>query len=231
MQTQPPFHPARILRPFLLACLALPTLPVAATTYTLVTPNYTSSYLGSAPSSPYTTAMHVTGSFTTAAPLPPNMSATAIAANGSNLVTAWSFNDGVINFTNANSALYGNYPTSFEISTDASGQIATYSIQLVSPAPPHSMDQTVATLVLNGSMTLTVGDAKCTLVNADNLCNNVNQAVATQSARYNGAGTWTMAADPPAASVAAVPALGPAGLGLLAAMLGGLAVRLGRRRH
>ena len=131
--------------------------------------------------------------------------------------------------TNANSALYGNYTASFEISTDASGQIATYSIQLVSPAPPHTVGQTVATLALTGSQTVTVGDAKCTWVNSDGLCNGVNEAVATQSARYSGPGTWTLAADPPAATVAAVPALGSAGLGLLAAMLGGLAVRRGRR--
>ncbi len=229
MQTHTPLFLTRVMRPLLLAFLALAALPATAATYVLTVPNYNASYLGPAPSAPYTTAMKVTGSFTTATPLPANMPLTAIATNGSNLVTAWSFNDGVQNFTNANSALYGNYEASFQVATDAAGQISSYSITLLSPPTPHFVNQTLANLVLNDTETLTVADATCTIVNAIDLCSSINQAAATQSGRYPGKGTWTMVAE--AATVASVPALAPVSLVLLALALGGLAVRRGRQQR
>ena len=68
-----------------------------ATTYTFVGSTYTTAF------SPYTTAMSVTGTFDTASPLPANMNNLDIGPNGSGLVTAWSFSDGVNTFTQANS--------------------------------------------------------------------------------------------------------------------------------
>ena len=76
----------------LAALLALILTPHAwATTYTLSGATYSSV------TSLYAGATGVTGSFTTASPLPPNLANAPIAGGtgGLGLVTSWSFNDGV----------------------------------------------------------------------------------------------------------------------------------------
>jgi uncharacterized repeat protein (TIGR01451 family) len=91
-------------------------------------------------SAPYTTSMSITGSFTTASPLPANMPITDIGPNGSNLVTAWSFNDGINTYTMANSVVLPQ-PGTFRIATDASGSITQFYIQMQQPLPPHTVGQ------------------------------------------------------------------------------------------
>lgn len=102
------------------------------TTYTYVGPTYT------AAGSPYTTAMSVTGTFDTATPLPANMPETDIGPDGSGLLTAWSFSDGVNTLTQANSS---PYPFSFNVATDAEGNITSFSILLLNPQPPNTIGE------------------------------------------------------------------------------------------
>lgn len=111
----------------------------SATTYVYTGQNY------NFVSGPYTTAMSITGSFTTASPLPANMPITDIGPNGSNLVTAWSFNDGVNTYTQANSVVLPQLGT-FRIGTDASGSIVSFYIQMEQPLPPHSVGQLLSVL-------------------------------------------------------------------------------------
>ena len=91
-------------------------------------------------SAPYTTSMSITGNFTTASPLPANMPITDIGPNGTNLVTGWSFNDGINTYTMANSVVLPQGGT-FRIATDASGSITQFYIQMEQPLPPHTVGQ------------------------------------------------------------------------------------------
>jgi hypothetical protein len=119
-------------------------LPFAASaaTYVYSGPNY------QFVQAPYTTSMSMSGSFTTANPLPANLSPTNIGPNGSNLVTSWSFNDGVNTFTQATSVPLPQAGT-FNIGTDGSGNINAFFIQLESPLPPHSVNQTINAITIS----------------------------------------------------------------------------------
>ncbi len=108
-----------------------------ATTYVYTGPHFTIVKV------PYDTSMSITGNFTTAAPLPPNMPLTDIGPNGSNLVTSWYFFDGVNNVTNSNSVPTPPAGSTFEVGTDASGNINTFRIQLEAPLPPHTVGETI----------------------------------------------------------------------------------------
>ncbi len=108
-----------------------------ATTYVYTGPNFT------IVKAPYDTSMSITGNFTTAAPLPPNMPLTDIGPNGSNLVTSWYFFNGVNNVTNSNSVPTPPAGGTFQVGTDASGNINSFRIQLESPLPPHTVGETI----------------------------------------------------------------------------------------
>jgi hypothetical protein len=105
-----------------------------ATTYTYTGLNYNFVAV------PYTTSMSITGSFTTASPLPANLPITDIGPNGTNLVTGWTFNDGINTYTQANSVVLPQLGT-FRIATDASGNITSFYIQIEQPLPPHAVAQ------------------------------------------------------------------------------------------
>jgi hypothetical protein len=109
-----------------------PSIALADTTYTYTSANYQSAV------APHTNSMHLQGSFTTAAPLPPSMPLTNIGPLGSGLVTTWQFNDGINSYNESNSMEYAGNPGSFAVSTDSSGNIATFRIGLMSPLPPHT---------------------------------------------------------------------------------------------
>lgn len=212
-----------------LALLALPAAPALAETYHFTSPNFTSAYIGAAgPTGAYTSSMRVTGSFTTAAPLPANMPLTPIGPGASPVrVTSWSFFDGVRTYTSADSALLYGLPAQFAVATDAAGQIIGHEIDLIQPPPPHALNQVVASLALNSTRTLVVGDSVCQAVSATPpvICTSVRQAGALESAQGAGGGTWTVTADP-----ASVPTLSLAGLAALGAALAGVAVASRRRR-
>jgi hypothetical protein len=73
-----------------------------------------------------------------------------IGPNGSGLVTAWSFSDGVNTFTQANSAplpIVG----AFAVGTDAKGNITSFGIDLESPQPPNAINDIMNSLDINSS--------------------------------------------------------------------------------
>ncbi len=115
--------------------VALPALMLAghacAMTYTLSGAKYGSGF------GVYQNIAGITGSFTTASPLPPNLNGVPIAGSGGfGLVTSWSFNDGVFTYTDANSDLWQNGVAaahSFSISTDSAGNITGFFIVLTIP--------------------------------------------------------------------------------------------------
>jgi|GEM_PF-823195 len=95
----------------------------SATTYAFTGPTYTS--IGNAaactvgPCASYTTAMRVTGFFTTNAPLAANLS----AANIYGQITAYSFTDGINTWTKSTGGAGNNRLVYLGVSTDASGNI------------------------------------------------------------------------------------------------------------
>ena len=122
-------------------------------------------------SGPYTTSMSITGSFTTASPLPANMAVTDIGPNGSNLVTGWSFTDTINTYTNANSVVLPQLGT-FRIGTDVTGSVTSFYIQLEQPLPPHTVSQllnvvTIANFTLTQSQDISA--APC-LTLSGNVC-------------------------------------------------------------
>ena len=103
---------------------------------TWVKADYTYTYTGnnfSLVQSPFTSDDGITGYFTVASPLGPNFASSDIGPVGLNLVTSWSFSNGLQTFDQNNS--YPEYALSnkFTVSTDASGNIKTAKIALMSP--------------------------------------------------------------------------------------------------
>ncbi len=136
-----------LIKPFLCFLLAIVASSAAlAATYVYSGPPYTS--VGGT----YNTGMRISGVFTTATPIPPNLSNTEIGVGGLRLVTSWSFSDGVTTFTNGDSSIYANdyslIPSGtgadFVVSTDAAGNITAFSIGLEKPRsvglPPIFVD-------------------------------------------------------------------------------------------
>ena len=114
------------------AVLMLTSQVSAATTYTLSGSTY------SFASSLYAGATGITGSFTTASPLPPNLNDAPIAGGtgGLGFVKSWSFNDGVFTYTDATSVPWtdgNNNAGSFAVSTDSKGNITSFFIVLTMP--------------------------------------------------------------------------------------------------
>jgi len=165
-----------------------------ATTYTYVGPNFT---IVQGPN--YTTAMSITGTFTTAAPLPANMSNTDIGPDGSNLVTAWSFSDGVNTFTQANSFPFAG-PGQFTIGTDSLGNVNSFFIGLISPGPPNTVGQLLNSLTMASFSSVEsqgINQNACTSLNG-NRCNNFNVSSDFGFASTSGAFTPNFgAASPP----------------------------------
>src|SRR5258708_25918407 len=79
--------------------------------------------------------MHITGSFTTPAPLPANMPYTYIGPPGSPIQT-WSFNDGLHTYSASDTSLLYAF-----VSTDSAGNIQSFSFGGLSPLPPNTIGQ------------------------------------------------------------------------------------------
>ena len=151
------------------------------TTYQYVGTYYTN------PTGTLTTSMRITGSFTTANPLPPNMPPTAIGPGGDGRAIAWSFFNGIDTFTQANSSeLYG-ITGYFSVGTDDLGNISYYNIGLVAPLPPHTV----------GGNNDFFWIAKATAVQAlDNAtCANVDGSNQCVFMSFSGAGTYSIMAE------------------------------------
>lgn len=201
--------------------LAVAPSTLGAATYTFTGDPY------AAPAAPFTAGMRVTGSFATAAPLPPNLPLTPIGPGGSNLVLAWSFSDGVTTYTQANSALFGDDPNAFRVSTDAGGNVVEYQVALVSPLPPHTVGQPIDAFQIasqSGSpLTQVDFQRPCDALTPGNSCFSTSN---DQVVEFIG-GSWSSRID-----VVSVPTLGMASLAALAVLLVAAALGLmrGRRR-
>ncbi len=103
------------MRKFVLAAaLVLLASGAQATTYTYTGVNF------DAASSPYTTAMSVSGSITLASPLAPNLVGADLLAS----LESWSFSNGVQTYSSAAPPLFQQVL----VSTDANGTIADWSV-------------------------------------------------------------------------------------------------------
>jgi hypothetical protein len=76
------------------------------------------------------------------------MAITDIGPLGSNLVTAWSFNDGINSYDQTNSVVLPQAGLTFRIATDASGSVTSFVIQIEKPLPPHVVGQAMAAITL-----------------------------------------------------------------------------------
>ena len=177
---------------------------VAATTYSYISPNYTAAEItGTGTGTPpvYTTAMHFSGSFTTASPLPANMPGTDIGPNGSNLVQSWSFNDGLHDYSAANS----NLITEFIVATDAAGNIQQFGLAGVSPLPPNTigqkMDVFVFTIGTGIANVEAVSNAPCTTVSSGG-CIGANSVLADSEVLLSQPGAISVVAPPSPFSLA-----------------------------
>lgn len=213
----------RDIRLMVFAMLALFASVATATTYQYTGPAYTTA------GGVYTTSMRVTGTFTTAKPLQANMPPTAIGPGGSDLVTAWSFNDGVNTFTQADSMVIFGDPMSFTVGTDADGNINTAQIGFMAPRKPHVKDELMNAFAFDtGSFVQAVTRAPCGKVDGtSSTC--VTISVQENYARADLAGgIWTIRET--AASVAPVPTLNSMFLAALAVGLAALSYLSLRRR-
>lgn len=210
----------RDIRLMVFAMLALFASVATATTYQYTGAAYT------AAGGVYSTSMRVTGTFTTASPLPANMPPTAIGPGGKNWVTAWSFHDGVNTFTKANSMLLYGAPEAFAVGTDAGGNINTAQISFMAPQGPHTVGDSMNVIYVSDSIVEAVMAAPCDVV-TDSTCAAIR--VGSNIAVVHPAdGTWTIRET--AASVAPVPTLNSVFLAALAVGLAALSYLSLRRR-
>jgi len=173
----------------------------------------------------YTTSMRITGSFTTANPLPPNLSNVEIGPYGQNLVTSWSFNNGVTTFTTANSSIalprwtgvYGD----FVVSTDVAGNITGFLISLQSP-PSDSFNVDLATIRIGNSPVL------YNSYNVPAACNTEVIFMCAGPGQFS-VGAASTAGGFTTVQVTNVPTLSPGGVLLLVGLLA-IAVGFGTRR-
>jgi hypothetical protein len=192
---------------------------VAAATYTF------SGHLYQTANGSYTTAMSVTGNFTTTNPLPANLPITDIQA----LVTSWSFTDGVNSYTSINS-----FPnTHMQVQTDGAGNIIGWSMNFVTPNPPWVVNVTPINYVsfFTGTSTCTDfattgGTCQNTTGNCSPFAINVNN-----QASYFGACSSWVSAITPTTSVPTLSKLGLIAAAGLIAIGAALALRAIQRRQ
>lgn len=186
-----------------------------AATYTYTGVTYTSA------SGLYTTDMAINGSFETASPLPADMPLTEIGPGGSNLVTSWSFNDGVTTFTEANSMpLYGD-SFYFSVATNSVGEITEWTMGFMSPLGPHAVAQPMDAIFFSSHQQATSAEP-CSLV-ANDICTSIPTS-GTNYADSSTAGTWEGAIAP----ATPVPSMSNYGIAVLILSLMFLAFRLRR---
>ena len=207
------------MKKFLLGLVALlaTASAFAATTYTYTGPAYT------LVTGTYTTSMQITGSFTTAAPLAPNLSDVDITGQ----VTSYSFSDGVNTYTNSdiNARIFA-----FKVSTDASGTITYWGIVLKlweSGTSPHSTGDKISFMSTMLSTVwgandraydeitcITVGDSSYSGVS--DVC--IVEAAGSWlgSATVNATGSWT---SQTAATATSIPTLSEWGMIILSSLL------------
>jgi hypothetical protein len=216
---------------FLAAVMA--TSGWAAATYSFTSSNYgtvtnfTTCTIG--PCANYTSSMKISGSFTVATALGANFSG---ATDISSLITAYSFSDGLVTYTNtdANARLY-----QFNVATDASGNISVASILIErwqSGSSPHSVGDRVALVNLNGpSINQAENNLRCLTVGGgtgsgvSDLCVTGTSDAGSSVASAN-SGTW---ASPVTGGPSPTPA--PPTLLLILTGLAGASLYVAMRKH
>lgn len=208
-------HNLKKFRWLICASLALLANFAFATTYTYTGPQYTTA------TGLYTTSMRVAGNFTTASPLPANMPITNIGpSGGSNLVTSWSFSDGVSTYTDATTVVLYGLPNHFAISTDATGNVSAFDIGFMSPGPPNTVGQIMnGVFSSSGPVTQATTAQPCAAV-IGVTCANIVQG-GTNFASANTLGVWQVGGPPAAAT--SIPTLSQTALILLAMSIAMLA--------
>jgi hypothetical protein len=135
------------------------TYSYAGTTYDTIS-NNTTCTIGNCPAT-YTTAMRVTGSFTTAGPLAANLSNVDV----SSLVTSYSYNDGINTIASGDPNARIN---DFHVSTDGSGAIVSpFSIVVnrwTTGTSPHSAGDRFNQISFNNANSSAVNDGFCVIV-------------------------------------------------------------------
>lgn len=198
------------------AALAVASLAASAATYSYTAPNYTVFNNFTAPCSgglcgTFTPLMRVQGSFTTAAPLPPNLASTSITA----LVTSFSFDDGltVYNSTDPQVRL-----VSINVTTNATGSITDFTsfVDRWQTPAPHAVGDRLDQIAPSRANGQAQHNLICMTLVTPMACNTGFDGSLSVG---NGPGALpqlVVAATP----VQAVPALDSLGLGLLAMMVG-----------
>jgi len=212
------------LKQFFLGLIALlATASVfAATTYTYTGPTYTTV------SGAFTTSMRITGSFTTATPLVPNLAGVDITGQ----VTSYSFSDGVNTYTSsdANARIY-----QFTVATDANGMISWAGILLEvweNGTSPHVAGDNFSYMG-TGEGDQAIDTLPCTVVGVSpysavaDACIDATESSGLGSATVGALGSWT------GGQIAAtsIPTLSEWGMIILSSLLALGTILTLRRQH
>ncbi|MBK6804248.1 MAG: hypothetical protein IPG84_04990 [Betaproteobacteria bacterium] len=175
----------------------------------------------------------MTGQFTTASPLAPNLPLASVLAQ----VTSYSFSDGVNSYASSDP---NARVIEFKVATDAAGAISGWTVELnewESGTPPHTAGNLVSSMNIIGSGDLVLDSANCSTVGTslegigDSCTSTTGGSVASN---LSSPGTWSIAATPAAPAAAAVPALSEwmtLALALLLASAAAVGLRSSRGRH
>jgi hypothetical protein len=222
----------------LLAVVASPAF--TATTYTYSgAPNY-SIFTNFTPPctiascTNYTTAMTLSGSFTTATALAPNLVNQDIAAQ----ITTYSFSDGINTYEPTNGRII-----EFHVYTDASGVPTSstfFEIQeWITGSSPHTSSDRFSDVSVDFSATVT-NNISCSSVGTTtggtaDACLSSGTDSNSSNAQNDASGAWSGGSGPPpppTKSITPVPTLSTLALGLLATLVIGLGwFQLRRRRQ
>ena len=150
------------------------------------------------PCANYSGTMSITGSFTTAAPLPPNL---PLRTDIPGLVTSYSFTDGINLFssTDANSRRY-----EVRAQTDSSGNIVASGMDISlerwqTGSSPHAVNDRFAVVGIGFTRDSAVNNARCVSIGSlplppvdSDSCTGFNADGSSSSATGGSNGTWSM---------------------------------------
>lgn len=179
-----------------------------AATYTFTGPLYTNPTQFTAPCATptcdnFTTAMRQTGSFTTAAPLAPNLANVLITG----LIQSYSFNDGLTQFVSADAATRLMFAY---VTTDAMGNIVDENIAISQwQTANHGVNVRLNMLRPNLSSNF---NAYCQNLSGPDACSLLNtDASSSYVYAHIGVGGWVTSAAPPPVAPTIISATPPGG--------------------